>query len=102
MRPLGSEEIRGTWGSVLLPINADETIDYERLGDKAVDALPIAVTVCLGRARRRQLYGLRLCLYDALRRLGIVGAGGYAKQMADLALHAGRSIQPRVSLVCVA
>jgi 4-hydroxy-tetrahydrodipicolinate synthase len=34
MRPLGSEEIRGTWGSVLLPINADETIDYERLGDQ--------------------------------------------------------------------
>ena len=32
MKPLTSQQIRGTWGTVLLPINADESIDYARLG----------------------------------------------------------------------
>lgn len=34
MRPLGNEGVRGTWGTVLLPINADESIDYSRLTDE--------------------------------------------------------------------
>ncbi len=31
MKPLKSSEIFGTWGTVLLPINPDESIDYSRL-----------------------------------------------------------------------
>ncbi len=31
MKPLRSEEIQGTWASVLLPINRDESIDFARL-----------------------------------------------------------------------
>lgn len=38
MQPLTSSQIRGTWGTVLLPINADDGIDYDRLGDE-VEAL---------------------------------------------------------------
>jgi dihydrodipicolinate synthase/N-acetylneuraminate lyase len=34
MQALTSSQIHGTWGTVLLPINADESIDYERLGDE--------------------------------------------------------------------
>lgn len=34
MNPLSSAQIRGTWGTVLLPVNADESIDYGRLGDE--------------------------------------------------------------------
>jgi len=33
MNPLASAQIRGTWGTVLLPINADESIDFARLDD---------------------------------------------------------------------
>lgn len=38
MNPLNSSQIRGTWGSVLLPINADDTIDFRRLEDE-LDAM---------------------------------------------------------------
>lgn len=31
MNPLSPEHIRGTWGALLLPINADDSIDYGRL-----------------------------------------------------------------------
>jgi 4-hydroxy-tetrahydrodipicolinate synthase len=31
MKPLRAEEIRGTWATVLLPLNADESIDFTRL-----------------------------------------------------------------------
>ncbi|HTO02954.1 MAG TPA: dihydrodipicolinate synthase family protein, partial [Opitutus sp.] len=41
MKPLGSSEISGTWGAVLLPINSDDSIDYTALGDH-VDALLVA------------------------------------------------------------
>ena len=32
MKPLTSQEISGTWATLLLPINEDESIDFERLG----------------------------------------------------------------------
>lgn len=38
MDPLSSESLRGTWGTVLLPINADDTIDHGRLAIE-LDAL---------------------------------------------------------------
>lgn len=31
MQPLSGEEIYGNWGTLLLPVNADESIDYARL-----------------------------------------------------------------------
>jgi len=31
MEPLSASRIRGTWGTLLLPLNADDTIDYGRL-----------------------------------------------------------------------
>jgi 4-hydroxy-tetrahydrodipicolinate synthase len=31
MRPLSAEQVRGTWATALLPINADESIDFARL-----------------------------------------------------------------------
>jgi 4-hydroxy-tetrahydrodipicolinate synthase len=34
MQPLNSDQISGTWATVLLPINADDSIDFERLGDE--------------------------------------------------------------------
>ena len=34
MRPLRSDQIIGTWATLLLPINTDETIDFVRLGDE--------------------------------------------------------------------
>ncbi|MBS0664393.1 MAG: dihydrodipicolinate synthase family protein [Verrucomicrobia bacterium] len=34
MRPLKPDEIRGTWGTLLLPINADDSIDYGRLREE--------------------------------------------------------------------
>jgi len=34
MDPLSSEQIRGNWAAVLLPINEDERIDYARLADE--------------------------------------------------------------------
>lgn len=36
MTPLLSTQIRGTWGTILLPINADDTIDYGRLDAEIV------------------------------------------------------------------
>lgn len=38
MRPLLSNEISGTWATLLLPINQDESIDFIRLGDE-IDVL---------------------------------------------------------------
>jgi len=38
MDPLTSEQIRGNWATLLLPINDDESIDYVRLGEE-LDAL---------------------------------------------------------------
>lgn len=38
MRPLRAEDIRGTWGTPLLPIRTDEEIDFERL-EREVDQL---------------------------------------------------------------
>jgi len=34
MRPLAATEIAGTWGTLLLPINGDESIDFKRLEDE--------------------------------------------------------------------
>lgn len=34
MKPLAANEIRGIWGTVLLPLNADGSIDYARLSDE--------------------------------------------------------------------
>lgn len=34
MKPLAATEIRGTWGTLLLPINADESINYAKLADE--------------------------------------------------------------------
>lgn len=34
MNPLTSRQIHGTWGTVLLPINQDESIDFDRLVDE--------------------------------------------------------------------
>lgn len=31
MNPLRADEIRGTWGTLLLPLNADDSIDFSRL-----------------------------------------------------------------------
>ncbi|MBN1488939.1 MAG: dihydrodipicolinate synthase family protein [Phycisphaerae bacterium] len=41
MKPLRTDEIKGNWATVLLPINADDSIDYERLADE-VDVLVAA------------------------------------------------------------
>ncbi|HVV12161.1 dihydrodipicolinate synthase family protein [Amycolatopsis sp.] len=38
MPPLRAENLTGVWGSVLLPVNADDSIDFGRLG-QVVDAL---------------------------------------------------------------
>jgi dihydrodipicolinate synthase/N-acetylneuraminate lyase len=38
MKPLRSEQITGTWGAVLLPLNADDSIDHGALAEE-VDAL---------------------------------------------------------------
>jgi 4-hydroxy-tetrahydrodipicolinate synthase len=38
MQPLAGKDIRGNWGTVLLPINPDDTIDWPRLRDE-IDAL---------------------------------------------------------------
>lgn len=38
MKPLTGPEIRGTWGTLLLPINDDEDINYARLADE-IDCL---------------------------------------------------------------
>ena len=38
MKPLGAPEIRGTWGTLLLPINNDESINYAKLADE-IDCL---------------------------------------------------------------
>lgn len=38
MNPLTAQELRGTWATLLLPINADESIDYSRLSDE-IDCL---------------------------------------------------------------
>lgn len=34
MKPLSASEIRGNWATLLLPINADESIDFARLEDE--------------------------------------------------------------------
>ncbi len=34
MRPLKASEIRGTWATLLLPINTDDSIDFSRLSDE--------------------------------------------------------------------
>lgn len=34
MRPLKADDIHGTWGTLLLPINSDDTIDFQRLEDQ--------------------------------------------------------------------
>ncbi|HTF31367.1 MAG TPA: dihydrodipicolinate synthase family protein, partial [Flavitalea sp.] len=31
---LTAQNLKGTWGTLLLPVNADETIDYFRLADE--------------------------------------------------------------------
>jgi 4-hydroxy-tetrahydrodipicolinate synthase len=33
MKPLTSQQIKGTWATLLLPINEDESIDFGRLGE---------------------------------------------------------------------
>ncbi len=38
MKPLAAEELRGTWGTLLLQLNDDESIDYQRLSLQ-IDAL---------------------------------------------------------------
>lgn len=38
MRVLGASDIKGTWGTILLPIGRDESIDYRRLEDE-VDSM---------------------------------------------------------------
>ncbi|MDQ0379477.1 dihydrodipicolinate synthase family protein [Amycolatopsis thermophila] len=38
MQPLRADTLTGVWGSVLLPVNDDDSIDFARLGE-AVDAL---------------------------------------------------------------
>lgn len=38
MEPLSSQSLRGNWACVLLPINADDSIDFARMADE-VDAL---------------------------------------------------------------
>jgi len=34
MRPLRASEIRGTWATLLLPVDASDGIDYSRLADE--------------------------------------------------------------------
>jgi dihydrodipicolinate synthase/N-acetylneuraminate lyase len=38
MKPLTHSDLRGTWGTLLLPINQDESIDFVRLADQ-IDSL---------------------------------------------------------------
>ncbi len=38
MKPLNSKQIRGNWATVLLPINAHESIDFSQLNDE-IDVL---------------------------------------------------------------
>ena len=38
IQPLQAEQLRGNWATLMLPINADESIDYARLADE-LDAL---------------------------------------------------------------
>src|SRR5260221_14129353 len=38
MKPLTHSDLRGTWGTLLLPINQDESIDFIRLADQ-IDVL---------------------------------------------------------------
>jgi 4-hydroxy-tetrahydrodipicolinate synthase len=38
MKPMGSAQITGTWGAVLLPLNSDDSIDFGALAEE-VDAL---------------------------------------------------------------
>src|SRR5690606_11645562 len=34
MKPLTSQELKGSWATLLLPINEDESIDFSRLSDE--------------------------------------------------------------------
>ena len=43
MRPLAADEIRGTWGTLLLPINSVESMDFSRLSDQLEAALDAGV-----------------------------------------------------------
>ncbi len=43
MQPLGSQQIRGNWATVLLPIHADDSIDYGRLDDEVAALIEVGV-----------------------------------------------------------
>jgi 4-hydroxy-tetrahydrodipicolinate synthase len=44
MQPLSAEQLRGSWGTVLLPINDDDTIDYGRLADDVARLIEAGVS----------------------------------------------------------
>ena len=64
MKPLRHNEIRGSWASVLLPIRADDCIDYGLLTDQIDRLIAIGVSGIYSNGTAGEFYNLREDEFD--------------------------------------
>jgi len=82
MKPLTSQEITGTWATLLLPINADESIDFARLGQDLDYLLTTGVDGLYAHGTAGEFYALSEVEFDRINAL-----------MAEKCERAGRPFQ---------
>lgn len=86
MKPLCAEEIRGTWATVLLPLNADESIDYTWLAAQLDFIIAAGVNGLYTNGTASEFYSQTEDEFDRLHAL-----------MAEKCEHAGMPFQIGVS-----
>ncbi len=69
MNPLTSQQISGTWATLLLPINADESIDFGRLGEDIEYLLSTRVDGIYAHGTAGEFYSLTEDEFDRINAL---------------------------------
>lgn len=94
MQPLTHDQIRGNWAPVILPINADDSIDYARLADTIDTLIAFKVDGIYSNGTTAEFYNQTEAEFDAIHQL-------FAEkcQAADMPFQIGVShMSPVVSL----
>lgn len=105
MKPLNSTKIRGNWATLLLPLNADETIDYALLGAEIDHFVAAQVNGIYSNGSAGEFYAqtedefdrISVLLAEKCERAGMpfqIGACHMSPQLSRERLRRAKALQP--------
>ncbi|MBI1257035.1 MAG: dihydrodipicolinate synthase family protein [Chloroflexi bacterium] len=105
MKPLSASEIKGNWATLLLPINPDDSIDFNRLGDELAFLTSVGVDGIYSNGTAGEFYSQSEAEFDRVNHLlaeyceraGIpfqIGAAHMSAQISLERIKRAKALQP--------